>query len=97
MACQSSFTSGGLHLLSPTYVVWTNVLNTPSSSLLSVNSAAPSRTTASVESDVKCELRLQHCERFQVLQRIVNFHRLVFVHHDEPFELIHHLERTVFL
>ena len=41
-ACQSSSTSGGLHLLSPTFVV-SKVGSPPSSTLRSVNSSDPSR------------------------------------------------------
>ena len=50
MACQSSSTSGGAHLLFPTSVVLMKVRNTPSSCARSVKSPAPSRTTASGKS-----------------------------------------------
>ena len=59
LRCQSKSTSGGLHLLSPTFVISMKVHSPPSSPLRSVNSAAPSRTAASGQSTLNLDSTME--------------------------------------
>ena len=80
-ACQSSSTSAGLQLLSPTSVVSMKMCKIPSSSARSVSSSAPSRTTASGKSVVNFG--------FATVRD--------FIYNDEPSEPIHCLQPTFLL
>ena len=62
----------------------------PSPSLRSVSSSAPSRTTASRKSVV--QVRLHHWPRLHVLCRLAKVDLLMAVYQDEPSERIHSLE-----
>ena len=86
---ESSFTSGGTHPLSTTFVVPMEVRNAPPC-LRRVSSSAPSRDHHFRKI---CELRLHHWPRLHVLFQITNFHRKG-VHHGEPSEPTHYLEPT---
>ena len=91
MACQSSSTSAGLHLLSPTSVVSMKVRNIPSSAE-TVSSSAPSPNHSFQR--VGRDLRLHHFPRLHVRFTITNPHRLMVVHHDEPSEPVHNFLPT---
>ena len=89
IACQSSSTSGGPHLPSPTSVVSMRhlLLRLPGSDPL------PNHSIRKV-----CrELCLHHWPRLHVLFSVTYFHRLIVVSHDETSEAFHYPEPTSFL
>ena len=95
MARQSSFTSGGIHLLSPTFEVSMKVRNIPSSSLRSVSPSAPSRTTASGKSVVNFGFTALFDTMF--LSQSPIYKRRMAVYPEEPSEPAHCSEPSFFL